>query len=154
MTISALPPNQSAPKGSGSSYTEGTTLQRFATKHRLKTRIDVDETKIVSGAHGQLFEHGPGELAVIFLSPTAKTPGMWNNRRRAGLRVGMILLQNGDMEGSFLFDAKKPDQAKAAITIAAVRRRRVSTPAQKEVLAEGRKLLSGKPLLDHSRGIA
>jgi hypothetical protein len=118
-----------------SSNPEGSTLQRFATRHRLKTRVDSDETRIIPGRDGQLYEHAPGQLAVMFLSARAKSPGMWNNRRRAGEAVGMTLYQNGDQEGVLTFDPLNAKQVALAIKIASIKRKRIMSPAQKEILA-------------------
>jgi hypothetical protein len=39
---------------------EETTLKLFVTKYRLKLRVDVDETRMVPGRVGQIYEHDLG----------------------------------------------------------------------------------------------
>ena len=41
------------------------TIQEFADKYRLRTRIDSDTTKVIFGKYGQIYEWGEGLLGVI-----------------------------------------------------------------------------------------
>jgi hypothetical protein len=110
------------------------TLRTFAAKHRLKLRTDLDETKIIPGRHGHLYQHDLGKLGLMYMPAKAKTGEMWNTRRKAGAAVGMELHQDADREGIFVFDPANIEQAKLAIRIAGVKRRRIMSDAQKEVL--------------------
>jgi hypothetical protein len=70
MAKSNAPLIQSAPRrrGPGSlvtPYIENHTVQLFASRYRLKVRTDVDETKIVTGRHGQVYEDDHGKLGVM-----------------------------------------------------------------------------------------
>jgi hypothetical protein len=50
---------------------------------------------------------------------------------------GFTIHQNGDMEGTALFDFENKQQARLALQIARVRKRRVVTEEQRERMAEG-----------------
>jgi hypothetical protein len=117
------------------------TLKTFATKYRLKLRLDVDETRIIFGRAGQIHQHDLGRLGVMYMPAKAKSAEMWNSRRKACIAVGMELHQDGDREGSLLFDPRNAAQAKLAIQVAGVKKRRLMSPAQKEVLTRARALL-------------
>jgi len=46
------------------------TITDFATQHRLKTKHDKgDETTIIPGKAGQLYEYSDEEFAVMYISP-------------------------------------------------------------------------------------
>jgi hypothetical protein len=115
---------------------EETTLKPFVAKYRLKLRIDVDETRIIPGRVGQIYAHDPARLGVMYLPPRAKTSEMWTNRKKACLAVGMLVHQDGDREGCLLFDPRNAAQAKLAIQVAGLKRKRIMSPAQMESLAK------------------
>jgi hypothetical protein len=76
---------------------------------------------------------------------------MWNNRRRAGIEAGMLVHQDGDWEGSMVFDPSNPSQAKLAIQIAGLKRKRVMSDAQKKALSKARSLLPARDNVHHPR---
>jgi hypothetical protein len=119
-------------------------LKPFAAKYRLKLRIDVDETRILPGRVGQIYQHDLGKLGVMYLPAKAKTTEMWTNRKKACLFVGMELHQDGDREGSLQFDPRNAAQAKLAIQIAGLKKKRIMSQAQKKVLTRARTLLPVK----------
>jgi hypothetical protein len=87
--------------------------------------LDDDNTTIIPGHSGQIYEHGDGRLGVIFTSGDRfETREGWNNRRKACAAVGMTVHQNGDYEGTLLFDPKNAVQVQTAIQISGVRPRR------------------------------
>jgi hypothetical protein len=133
--------------------TENQTVRAFAVKYRLKLRTDLDETKIIPGRDGHLYEHDLGRLGLMYMPVKAKTAEMWGNRRRACVAAVMELHQDGDREGSVLFDPANPEQAKLAISTAGVKRRRIMSDAQKKVLSRARTLLPVKAQVSHDRAI-
>jgi hypothetical protein len=110
------------------------TLQGFASKHKLKILTDEDATRIIPGRHGQIYEHEPDTLAVIYSAETAT----WSRRARSGVEAGMVLHQAGDLEGTLLFSPSNLEQTKMAIDIAGVKRKKSMSAAQKESLAKAR----------------
>jgi hypothetical protein len=129
------------------------TLKTFATKYRLKLRLDVGETGIIFGRAGQIHQHDLGRLGVMYMPAKAKTAEMWNTRRRACMAVGMLLHQNGDREGSLLFDPSSAAQAKLAIQVGGVKGRRIMSQAQKESLQRARTILPVKARVNPDRTI-
>src|SRR5215471_2020375 len=97
------------------------TIKEFAAKH--KTRIKQDEVGdfIVVAKHGQIYDHESGQFGVMFLMDGA---GAWNNRRKACEAAGMKCIQDGDTEGTLLFDPENRDQAKLAVRLVGARIKR------------------------------
>lgn len=111
-------------------------IRAFANEYRLRTRRDEDGGRIVPGKHGKIDPYDIATLAVMILG---STPRKWGFARRAGEAAGMTVLQDGDAEGTLLFDPSNAEQARTAIKIAAAKRKRIMSPAQREVLAKARK---------------
>jgi hypothetical protein len=78
---------------------------------------------------------------MYFAPPTGRGTPTWNRRRKSGVAVGMLVSQDGDGEGSLVFDPMNLRQAKAAIEIAGLRR--VISDAQRNALAKARSRLPG-----------
>jgi hypothetical protein len=110
-------------------------LRSFAQAERLKLRKDEDGSLIVPGKKGHLWEYGDCFLAVTLLE---LTPRKWSHRRKLCLEAGMHLHQDGDFEGTCLFDPSDPTQVEVAIRVAEIKRRRIPSTAQLEVLARAR----------------
>lgn len=112
-------------------------IRNFANRYRLKWNPEKPDpaTEIIVGRAGQIYDHGDGLLAVLFLSANgAWMPRKWGNTRRACIATGMTLLQNGDSEGSLSFDPHSPEQAKLAIKVAGIKTRRRLSDGQRERL--------------------
>ena len=78
------------------------TITDFATQHRLKTKHDKgDDTTIIPGKAGQLYEYSDEEFAVMYFLPATKParPRVWNRMRELCAAAGMVLRQNGDSRG-------------------------------------------------------
>jgi len=114
---------------------ENTTIREFAERHRLRVRHDEDRTWIIPGRYGHLWDDGDRLAVTIFGEHATKT--LWTYRRRACLAAGMELVQDGDAEGTLMFDPSNAEQAQAAIRAAGVKRRRTLSPAQREVAMRG-----------------
>ena len=111
------------------------TLGEFAERQRLRIRRDEDGSYHIPGRAGQLFEYDGQRLAVMYLDGT---PRAWGNRKRACLAVGMELHQDGDAEGTLLFDPENDAQAELGIQVAGVGRRRVlSDEHRRSLVAAG-----------------
>jgi hypothetical protein len=106
-------------------------IQGFATKQRLKTRVDDDGTRIIPGKYGHIFEYDTGQLAVMVI-PDPPRKNYWTFSRTKLLETGFVLLQNGDSEGSALFSPDDAEQAKLAIQVSGLKRKRTISPQQGE----------------------
>lgn len=106
----------------------------FAAEHRLKANCDVDETTIVPGKHGQIFDYGDGRIAVM-VQPGRSS--VWPRTRKKLIEAGFEIAQNGDHEGTALFDPANADQARLAIRVAGIKRKRKSSPSQLKNLKKG-----------------
>lgn len=108
-------------------------IKTFATRHRLKTVVDIDGTTIIPGKHGQLYEVSGTRLGTMFL-PTAYRPRKFAAVRRAAELAGLVARQVGDSEGCFEFNSNDKAQVKQAIKIAGVRPKRQLSPEHKAKL--------------------
>src|SRR5437016_6475910 len=111
-------------------------LEKFAEKHRARiTRDRSDDTNVIAGRSGHLYEYGEDLLGVMFMPPPTAgqpwgkwQPRTWNNFKRAGQAVGMTTLQDGDSEGCLCFDPENTDQSKLALKMAGIKpKRKVSS---------------------------
>lgn len=115
-------------------------IRNFATRYLLNPTLDKqDLTEIISGRTGQIYDHGEGLLAVMFLPPKGRwMPRKWGNVRRACIEAGMTLLLDCDSEGSLSFDSENQDEAKLAIRVAGIKsRRRLSDEQRARLRAIG-----------------
>ena len=106
-------------------------IQNFAEHYRLKTKLSKDGTKIIQGKFGHIYEHSNGVLGVlVMLDPPRKR--YWGCARKTLLKAGFTLVQDGDGEGAAVFDPENPSQARLAIRVAGIKRKRRLSPAQRE----------------------
>jgi hypothetical protein len=59
----------------------------------------------------------------------------WSSAKRTLTAAGFTIRQNGDMDGTALFDHADAQQARLALKIARIRKRRVLTPEQRQKMA-------------------
>lgn len=112
--------------------------QTLAEGYRLRvTRISCGTPKLALSLHeivgrtGTIAGQWQGRGVVIIQRPTAKT---WNFVRRTLERAGLEIHQDGDTEGSMLFDPSDKRQVRAAIKAAGIRQRRELSPEERERL--------------------
>ena len=103
------------------------TVQTFADKYRLKTRIDEDVTKIIPGRMGHIYEYDDQLMGVIVV-PVPARKLHWGYARTALIAVGCNVVQDGDGEGAATFDPSNPAQVRAALKVARVKKRKMLTP--------------------------
>jgi hypothetical protein len=97
----------------------------------LKWRLDKDGTKIIRGKFGHIYEYDYGVLGVIVM-PDPPRKRYWGCVRTSLHEAKMTtLVQDGDGEGAALFDPENPNQARLAIRVAGIKRKRRLTPAQR-----------------------
>lgn len=98
-------------------------IETFAQIHRLRTRVDVDSTKIIPGKDGHIFEVADHLLGILLIPDRHR---VWANGRRKMVRWGFTIFLDCDGEGIAHFDPFNPEQARVAIAL--VRTRRVGKP--------------------------
>src|SRR5215469_3819092 len=84
---------------------------------------------IVPGKHGHIYQHDAQGLAVLVM-PLQLRARFWNLTRRRLTSLGFELIQDGDCEGAAIFAPCNPEQARAAIKAAGIKRKRRISPAQ------------------------
>ena len=77
-------------------------ISHIAKTFNFKSRLDADETRIIPGTLGELFEIDAHTLGVLYLPPTPRKG--WKNRREELIALGGRVLQDGDIEGSIAYD--------------------------------------------------
>ena len=106
-------------------------VRAFAEARRLRVRRDEDNTRIIPGRHGHIWDHGDDLFGVTLLD---LTPRKWTHRKKLCLEAGMELQQDGDFEGTLLFDPTDSNQVQVALKVAGVKRKRRVSPEQIERL--------------------
>ena len=113
-------------------------IEKFADLNRLKTRVDEDGTTIIPGKIGHIYEYD-GETLGVMIMPNPPRKQYWGVSRTVFLANKFTILQNGDGEGAAQFDPNNRVQVKLAIKAAKIKRKRLMSPAQAEVLDRARK---------------
>ena len=113
--------------------TNDSLLTTFAERHRLRRTKDEVGHPRIPGAEGFVYKHAAERLGLVVTTGTVRT---WGFRRDKGLAAGMEIHQDGDTEGSMLFDPGDPEQARAAIDIIDARKRRKLSPEARRALIE------------------
>ena len=107
----------------------GDEIQAFATRHRLKPQVDEDGTWIIPGKYGHIYKYDDHSLAIMVV-PFTLRKNYWGITRNRLANLGFTIIQDGDCEGAAAFDPDKLEQAKAAIHVAGIFRRRRVSPSQ------------------------
>jgi hypothetical protein len=110
-------------------------IKEFAAHYRLQVRRDVDGTDIISAKFGHLYEHSALTLGLLFM-PSAPRARLWSVVKAKATAAGMTVRQNGDTEGTLLFNPASPEQASLAIRLVRARQKRILTVEQRSALAE------------------
>jgi hypothetical protein len=113
-------------------------IARFASRHRLKvTKDKSDDTTVIVGKAGQIYEYSDTLLGVLFITPAKKAPRtrVWNSLSAQCIAAGMTPRQQGDAEGALTFDPANPEQVMLAIKVAGAKRKRQLTPEQQAAKA-------------------
>lgn len=108
-------------------------IQDFAEKYHLRTKLDACKEVIVPCKRGQIYVYSTQRLAVLVEGVSAR---VWHSIRKTLLAAGFELRQNGDCEGSLSFDPQDRKQAKLAIKVMGANSRRQLTESQKAELTE------------------
>jgi hypothetical protein len=103
-----------------------TDITMFAETYRVRSQRDSQGETFIPSQRGQIYHHGGNTLGVLVINEAKarSTPKVWGIVRRDLLAAGFTLQQDGDAEGSLLFDAQNPEMARAAIRLMKARRKR------------------------------
>lgn len=114
-------------------------LRSFAERHRLRVRRDVCGDLVILGRFGQLYEHGSGVFGLLLqvLPDHPRLDKTLRIRRRKAIDAGFVHHQWGDSEAIVLFDPNTDVQARLAIKLAGIKRRRISSANQIANLRRG-----------------
>lgn len=115
-------------------------IKQFAERHRLKlVRDKSDDTPVIIGKGGQIYEYSEAELGVMFITPVSKPTRthFWRKMSAQCVASGMSMRQCGDAEGTLSFDALNPEHFRLAMKLAGVRPKRLASAAQMANLAKG-----------------
>lgn len=118
------------------------TIEDFAAKHKIRIKRDEEGETIVAAKHGQIYGYSRHKFGALFLMRTER---QWNKRRRECEAVGMETIQDGDCEGTLLFDPENRDQARTAIRAVGAYRKRQLSPEQQKALIEAGEASRFKP---------
>ena len=105
------------------------TIINLASKYRLRVRRAEDGEAVIKGRHGQIYFHSDDVLGAL-LMPNGYRPRLWPGARRRLEAVGCTIWQNGDHEGSVLFDPANLKQCRLVVKVIGAKRKRIPSPAQ------------------------
>jgi hypothetical protein len=115
-------------------------IKQFAEGHRLKlVRDKSDDTPVIIGKSGQIYEYSDDEFGVMFITPVSK-PARTHSWRKMSVQcvaAGMMRRQSGDVEGALSFDPLNPEHVRLAMKLAGIRPKRLSSVNQMANLSKG-----------------
>ncbi len=103
-------------------------IQAFANRYRLRLKRHEDGGPIISGKLAHVYEHDDSLLGLLFLPDR---PRLWSHAKRKLEAADFTIWQNGDEEGSALFDPTNKAQARLALKVVGIKRKRSLTPEQR-----------------------
>jgi len=121
------------------------TIEQFVETYRVKPRKDSCGEVIIPGKprktkwtedKSHIYENGDNQasrqfgLCLMNPLPYTESKGTYRNAQKRLLAAGFIQGQDGDSEGTFLFDPSNPVQAKLAIREAGIKIARTLSPEQ------------------------
>ena len=105
---------------------------------------------------GHLYEYDQnadnGQTMGVMVMPNPPRVQYWGFTKRTLLPAGFTVVQDGDGEGAATFDPSSAEQVKLALKVAKVKKRRVPSPKQLEVIARMNAKHPQKGTLSRRRG--
>ncbi len=95
-------------------------IPTFSEKYRCAARRQ-DGEQVIPGKLGHVYEHDPATFGLMFIPNKAR---LWKYARRRLEAADFIIWQDGDEEGSALFDPSDSRQARPALKVVGISRRR------------------------------
>jgi hypothetical protein len=126
-------------------------VRLFAEKYGLKAKRDECGEHIIPGRLGQIYEYGAGRFGCMVMASSARH---WNTARRKLGTAGCQVIQNGDTEGTALFDPQDNSQVKVAIGLVGAKQRRRVSEAQRAALVERLRQFRKDPGIPEQRSIS
>lgn len=120
-------------------------ITAFAEKYNLNLRRAEDDTFVVFGRHGEIYEHSDDELGVMIMPAPSKVR-YWGHARKAMVAAGMTIRQDGDHEGAVSFDPHNKKAVRLALKLVGARPKRVASDAQLLALSKARSFIPAPPL--------
>jgi len=130
-------------------------IKEFAEKYRVRTKRDSCGEDIITGKRVpkdmpkrveyacHVYDHGDGRFGLLLL---LKTKRAWNNAKKELTAAGFTIKQNGDTEGTALFNPEDQTQAGLAFKLARIRARREMTPEARAAASERLRLARLTPV--------
>jgi hypothetical protein len=106
-------------------------IREFASKMRLRVKRDECGELIIPGRRGHIYQHNDSFLGLAFMPGKSR---LWANAKKKFSQVGITVRQDGDDEGTALFDPLNPAQVRLAMKVITLKRRRIPSPSQLEAL--------------------
>ncbi len=121
-------------------------LEQFAKQYGVKTRKDSCGETIIPGKprktqrvedRRHTYENGDGHFGLCYVqpSPYPASVGKYHNAQKRLLAAGFTQAQDGDSEGTFLFDPANAVQSRLAIKEIGARVRRPLAPEKAAILS-------------------
>lgn len=108
-------------------------IKRFAEKYGLRVKRDDCGESFIPCRRGQIYKHGSCWFGAMVIGRNASAR-VWSSVKRALSAAGFTPHQDGDCEGSLLFNGDNEAQCREAIRVmGASRRRRYSPEALKKL---------------------
>jgi hypothetical protein len=110
-------------------------IPTFAEKYRCAARRQ-DGEQVIPGKLGNVYEHDSATFGLMFIPDKAR---LWKYARRKLEAAGFAIWQDGDEEGSAPFDPSDSGQARLALKVVGISRRRRGrslTPRRARELAQ------------------
>jgi hypothetical protein len=120
-------------------------IKEFAERYRVKTKRDSCGEDIVTGSlrpkdmparveyAAHVFDCGDGKRSGLLL--LFQTKPKWTYAKKKLVAAGFTIKQDGDTEGTALFDPENCAQADVAFRVARIRVRKELTPERREALS-------------------
>lgn len=116
-------------------------IKEFAAKYRVRTRRDSCGEEIVMGhirstrveCVSHIYDHGDGKHFGVLLP--FRTKAKWSIAKKKLIAAGFTIRQDGDTDGTALFDPEDREQVRVAFRVACIKPRRELTPERREALA-------------------
>ena len=103
-------------------------IHDFAERYRLRVKRAEDGNPVIPGKFGHLYHHDDSTLGLLFMPNRRR---LWSHAKRKLEAADFTIWQDGDHEGSALFDPTNRAQARLALRVVGAKRKRSLTPEQR-----------------------
>jgi hypothetical protein len=111
-------------------------IQEFASQYRVRVKRDVCQDPIIPGKRqSHAYPHSGEQFGLCLMLASARA---WCAAKRKLTAAGFTIRQDAETEGIALFDPSNAEQARLALRLAGVKKRRIASPGQLAALAASR----------------